>query len=94
MRSIEQVVVLATFGAVWVVLSVGHSLADHVIGQTDRQAAGKGAPSATDVANGVNPRKGWAACLAHVAQYQVNRPNRAGQSDTLSLWPALLLWWT
>ncbi|MEV7192697.1 hypothetical protein AB0N81_12990 [Streptomyces sp. NPDC093510] len=66
MTSIEHVATLATFGAVWAVLAVGHNLADHVIGQTDRQAAGKGAPSATDVADGVNPRKGWGACLAYV----------------------------
>ncbi|MER6237672.1 hypothetical protein ABT185_16655 [Streptomyces clavifer] len=66
MTSIEQVVVLATFGSVWAVLSVGHNLADHVFGQSDRQAANKGAPSATDVADGVSPRKGWGACLGHV----------------------------
>ncbi|WP_331759603.1 hypothetical protein [Streptomyces anulatus] len=71
MTSIEQVATLATFGAVWAVLAVGHNLADHVIGQTDRQAADKGAPSATDVADGVSPRRGWGACLAHVAQYHL-----------------------
>ncbi|WP_405008112.1 hypothetical protein OHV13_32125 [Kitasatospora purpeofusca] len=36
---------LATFGAVWAVLSVGHTLADHVLGQTDHQAANKAAPT-------------------------------------------------
>ncbi|GAA4119962.1 MULTISPECIES: hypothetical protein [Streptomyces] len=71
MTSIEQVATLATFGTVWAVLSVGHNLADHVIGQTDRQAAGKAAPSATEVADGVSPRKGWGSCLAHVAQYHL-----------------------
>lgn len=71
MTSIEHVATLATFGAVWAVLAVGHNLTDHVIGQTDRQAAGKGAPSATDVADGVSPRRGWGACLAHVAQYHL-----------------------
>ncbi|PAU47543.1 hypothetical protein CK936_18100 [Streptomyces albireticuli] len=55
----------------WAVLAVGHNLADHVLGQTDRQAAGKAAPSATDVASGTNPRQGWGACLAHVARYHL-----------------------
>jgi hypothetical protein len=31
----DQVATLASFGSVWAVLSVGHNLADHVIGQTD-----------------------------------------------------------
>ncbi|MFE9536646.1 hypothetical protein [Streptomyces sp. NPDC006691] len=69
--AVEQVAVLATFGAVWAVLSVGHNLADHVIGQTDVQANGKAAPSATEVAEGVSPRRGWGACLGHVAQYHL-----------------------
>ncbi|MER7198152.1 MULTISPECIES: hypothetical protein [unclassified Streptomyces] len=43
-RQIEPVAALTTFGAVWAVLAVGHNLAEYVIGQTDRQAAGKGAP--------------------------------------------------
>ncbi|MEV7830847.1 hypothetical protein AB0P12_09520 [Streptomyces subrutilus] len=71
MTSIEQIATLATFGAVWAVLSVGHNLADHVIGQTDQQAEGKAAPSAAEVANGVSPRRGWGACLGHVAQYHL-----------------------
>lgn len=71
MTSIEQVATLATFGAVWVVLAVGHNLADHVIGQTDRQAAGKAAPSAAEVAEGASPWRGWGACLGHVAQYHL-----------------------
>ncbi|MFI6645330.1 hypothetical protein [Streptomyces sp. NPDC050504] len=65
MTSIEQIETLATFGAVGAVLSVGHSLADHVIRQTDRQATGMAAPSAAEVADGVNPRRGWGACLGH-----------------------------
>jgi hypothetical protein len=69
MTSIEQIATLATFGAVWAVLSVDHNLADHVIGQTDQQAEGKAAPSAAEVADGVSPRRGWGACLGHVAQY-------------------------
>ncbi len=64
-----QMMTLSTFGASWVVLSVGHTLADHVGGQTDHQAARKGAPTAGEVAAGVNPRRGWAANLSHVAQY-------------------------
>ncbi|GGY12942.1 hypothetical protein GCM10010358_76640 [Streptomyces minutiscleroticus] len=71
MTSIEQIATPATFGAVWAVLSVGHNLADHVIGQTDQQAGNKAAPSATEVADGVSPRQGWGACLGHVAQYHV-----------------------
>ncbi|MEV5432771.1 hypothetical protein [Streptomyces sp. NPDC052701] len=71
MTSIEQIATLATFGAVWAVLSVGHNLADHVIGQTDQQAEGKAAPSAAEVADGVSPRRGWGACLGHVAQYHL-----------------------
>jgi hypothetical protein len=68
MNSIDQLVTLATFGSVWAVLTVGHNLADHVIGQADHhQAAGK----AAEVADGVSPRRGWGACLAHVAQYHV-----------------------
>ncbi|MEU9547204.1 hypothetical protein, partial [Streptomyces mirabilis] len=68
---IDQVATLATFGAVWAVLAVGHNLADHVIGQTDTQAGNKGAPSAAEIADGVSPREGWAACLRHVAQYHL-----------------------
>ncbi|MEV0580816.1 hypothetical protein [Streptomyces sp. NPDC050392] len=71
MTSIEQVATLATFGGVWAVLSVSHNLADHVIGQTDRQAGSKAAPSADEVADGVSPRRGWGACLGHVAQYHL-----------------------
>ncbi|MGW6877126.1 hypothetical protein ACWGHA_32875 [Streptomyces xanthophaeus] len=71
MTSIEQIATLATFEAVWAVLSVGHNLADHVIGQTDQQAEGKAAPSAAEVADGVSPRRGWGACLRHIAQYHL-----------------------
>nr|BEK65761.1 hypothetical protein KPHV_29880 [Kitasatospora purpeofusca] len=65
----NQMLLLATFGAVWAVLSVGHNLADHVLGQTDHQAANKAAPTPEQVTAGASPRRGWAACLAHVAQY-------------------------
>ncbi|WP_338120226.1 hypothetical protein [Streptomyces agglomeratus] len=71
MTTIEEAMTLATFGAVWAVLAVGHNLADHVFGQSDHQAANKGAPSATDVADGASPRQGWSACLSHVAQYHL-----------------------
>ncbi|MET9414709.1 hypothetical protein ABZY03_11080 [Streptomyces klenkii] len=71
MTSIEQVATLATFGAVWAVLAVDHNLADHVFGQTYHQAAGKAAPSAAKVADGVSPWRGWGACLGHVAQYHL-----------------------
>lgn len=49
----------ATFAAVAVTLAAGHQVADHVLGQTDRQAVGKAAPG----------WQGWRANLAHVAQY-------------------------
>ncbi|WP_327722080.1 hypothetical protein OG381_46820 [Streptomyces sp. NBC_00490] len=57
MTSVEQVATVATFGSVWVVLAVGHNLADHVIGQTDHQAEGKAAPSAvhTRIPSGRTP---------------------------------------
>ncbi|MFJ1998398.1 DUF3307 domain-containing protein [Streptomyces asiaticus] len=71
MTSIDQVGTLATFGAVWAVLAVGHNLADHVLGQTDIQADEKGAPSADEVADGASPRQGWGACLRHMAQYHL-----------------------
>ncbi|MGW7582780.1 DUF3307 domain-containing protein [Kitasatospora sp. NPDC054768] len=71
MTTIDQAVTLASFGAVWAVLAVGHNLADHVIGQTDHQARHKAAPTAAEVADGASPRRGWGACLGHVAQYHV-----------------------
>ncbi|MFH9353995.1 hypothetical protein [Kitasatospora sp. NPDC017646] len=69
--TIEQLAMLATFGSTWAVLAVGHNVADHVFGQSDHQATNKGAPTVEDVAAGVNPRRGWAACLAHVGQYHL-----------------------
>ncbi|MFJ4676961.1 DUF3307 domain-containing protein [Kitasatospora sp. NPDC088783] len=71
MTTIDQAVTLASFGAIWAVLAVGHTLADHVIGQTDHQADDKAAPTAAEVADGASPRRGWGACLGHVAQYHV-----------------------
>ncbi|TBO57536.1 hypothetical protein EYS09_22255 [Streptomyces kasugaensis] len=69
--TIHQLATLATLGALGAVLSAGHALADHVLGQTDHQSARKAAPSREDVDRGVNPRRGWGACLAHVAQYHL-----------------------
>jgi hypothetical protein len=37
--TVEQVATLATFGAVWAVVAVGHNLADHVFGQSDHDHA-------------------------------------------------------
>ncbi|MEU4506780.1 DUF3307 domain-containing protein [Streptomyces sp. NPDC024089] len=71
MTTIDQAVTLASFGAVWAVLAVGHNFADHVIGQTDHQAGHKAAPTPAEVADGASPRRGWGACLGHVAQYHV-----------------------
>ncbi|MEW1912514.1 hypothetical protein AB0442_29440 [Kitasatospora sp. NPDC085895] len=71
MTNLDQVATLATFGSTWAVLTVGHNLADHVFGQSDHQAANKGAPTAEDVAAGASPRRGWGACLAHVGQYHL-----------------------
>ena len=71
MNTVAAALPLATFGAVWAILWAGHNLADHDLGQTDRQAACKGAPLAADVAAGVSRRAGWAACWRHVAQYHL-----------------------
>jgi hypothetical protein len=51
----------ATFAAVAVTLYAGHQLADHVLGQTDRQARDKTLPG----------WPGWRACLEHVALYHL-----------------------
>uniref|UniRef100_UPI003F4931A9 hypothetical protein n=1 Tax=Streptomyces sp. CA-136453 TaxID=3240050 RepID=UPI003F4931A9 len=69
--NINDVAVLATTGTLWAALAAGHNLADHVAGQTDAQAAGKGAPTKDEVAAGACPRRGWAADLKHVAQYHL-----------------------
>lgn len=65
----DELATLATFGATWALLHLGHNLADHVTGQTDRQADRKGAPTAGQIADGASPHRGWIANLAHVAQY-------------------------
>lgn len=49
----------ATFAAVGVTLYAAHQLADHVVGQTDQQAAGKAKPGWA----------GWRLNLAHVGAY-------------------------
>ena len=51
----------ATFAAVAVTLYAGHQVADHVLGQTDRQACQKAKPG----------RAGWRANLAHVGLYHL-----------------------
>ena len=61
----------SSVAGLWATLAAGHNVADHVFGQTDWQAARKGAPSAAEVADGVSPRRGWVACLAHVTQYHL-----------------------
>ncbi|MFK0192512.1 DUF3307 domain-containing protein [Kitasatospora sp. NPDC090308] len=71
MNGTAQLGTVAVFGAVWAVLSAGHALADHVLGQTDHQAAHKAAPTPAEVAAGADPRRGWRACLAHVVQYHL-----------------------
>ncbi|MET9517994.1 hypothetical protein [Streptomyces sp. NPDC002994] len=85
MASIDEIATLATFGSVWALLSVGHSLADHVIGQTDRQAAGKAAPSAAEIGGGVSPRMGWGTCLRHVASLGVARSSSPGSTMIVQL---------
>lgn len=62
---------LATFAATLPLLLVAHNLADHVTGQTHKQATTKGAPAPEQIANGANPHAGWPALLGHVAWYHV-----------------------
>lgn len=50
-----------TFAAVGVTLYAAHQLADHVLGQTDKQASGKALPGWA----------GWRHDLAHVGLYHV-----------------------
>ncbi|GIJ58651.1 DUF3307 domain-containing protein [Virgisporangium aurantiacum] len=58
----------ATAAITFVALYAGHQIGDHVV-QTNAVAATKGAPSAEQLAAGVSPWAGWAACLKHVASY-------------------------
>ena len=51
----------AVFAALAATLYAAHQVADHVLGQTDRQAAGKSRPG----------WDGWRHNLAHVAQYHL-----------------------
>jgi hypothetical protein len=67
----DAALTVATFGAVWAILSAGHNLADHVLSQTDNLVSHKGAPAPAAVAAGANPHAGWAACWAHVALYHL-----------------------
>ncbi|OHV49320.1 DUF3307 domain-containing protein [Pseudofrankia sp. BMG5.36] len=51
----------ATFAALTITAYAAHTLADHVLGQTDRQAAAKALPG----------RAGWAALARHVGAYHL-----------------------
>lgn len=86
---LDQLMTLATFGASWAVLAVGHNLADHIGGQTHHQSQAKAAPTRAEVATGVSPRRGWGANLAHVAQYHLLLGALA-----LSAWSVLPLHWS
>ncbi|GAA2972275.1 hypothetical protein GCM10010519_04250 [Streptomyces lactacystinicus] len=79
------------FGAVAAVLGVGHVLADYVLGQTDWQAAHKGAPRPEEVAAGVSPRRGWGACLAHCLSYHLVMVGLYGTLRLVVPLPATLL---
>ncbi|MBA8827869.1 hypothetical protein FHX42_005276 [Saccharopolyspora lacisalsi] len=61
---------LVTFAATWPVLAVGHTVSDHITGQTDTIAAHKADPGAY----------GWWANLAHVGAYHVSMIVIAGIS--------------
>ncbi|MEV5205620.1 hypothetical protein [Streptomyces sp. NPDC053720] len=91
MTSIEEPTTLATFGSAWAVLAVGHNLADHVLGQSDHQAASKGSPTAKDVAAGASPRQGWGGCLAHVASLGVAQSGSPGSTMTAEF--SEMHWW-
>ncbi|MBE1580400.1 hypothetical protein ACFORH_43455 [Amycolatopsis roodepoortensis] len=72
MTTIDDLTTLTTFAASWAVLHVAHHLGDHITGQTDRQAEHKGAPLPEEVETGAKARhSGWAANLAHIAQYHL-----------------------
>lgn len=68
---------LATFAATLPILLVAHNLADHVTGQTHKQAITKGAPTPEQIADAANagrklgPHAGWGALLGHVAWYHL-----------------------
>lgn len=68
---------LATFAATLPLLLVAHNLADHLTGQTHKQATTKGAPTpeqiqAARAAGGeLSPHAGWGALLGHVAWYHL-----------------------
>jgi hypothetical protein len=89
MATPEQLETLATFGASYVVLTVGHTLADHLFGQTDWQASNKAAPTPEEVVGGARKHRGWAANLAHVALYHLTLVALG-----LLAWLALPLWWS
>jgi hypothetical protein len=62
----------ATVAVTFVALFAGHQIGDHVV-QTGADAAAKGAPAAGQLASGVPPWAGWAACLRHVGTYSATQ---------------------
>jgi hypothetical protein len=58
----------ATAAISFVALYAGHQIGDHVV-QSDWAATTKAAPSVEQLAAGVPPWTGWAACLRHVVSY-------------------------
>jgi hypothetical protein len=58
----------ATAAITFAALYVGHQIGDHVV-QSEWAATTKAAPGAEELAAGVPPWTGWAACLRHVASY-------------------------
>lgn len=65
MPTVETAAVAA---ATYVALFAGHHLGDHPL-QSPAAAAGKGAPSPTELSRGVSPWRGWSWCLRHVLVY-------------------------
>ncbi|MBF9135184.1 DUF3307 domain-containing protein [Plantactinospora sp. S1510] len=63
---------LATFGAAWAALAVGHNVADHILSQGDHIADNKGAPTVDEVTSGrKKSHYGWWENLQHVALYHL-----------------------
>jgi hypothetical protein len=64
----STVATAATAAVTFAALYAGHQIGDHVV-QSDAVARAKVAPSSEQLAAGVPPWTGWAACLWHVASY-------------------------
>lgn len=58
----------AVAACAFIALLAAHYPADHIV-QTPGDAAHKGAPDRSQLAAGVHPWTGWAACARHVATY-------------------------